>query len=130
MANNDFYTQAAATRANQIEMELAAAKADLLVHRQNSDLESAGASVQQIANLEAEKSNLTALYSAYVQSQRPPQPEQLTDEERLARPWNKMTPDDALQLAKTSKYGKDLDWNNPDVRAGWQEMQRRRSRGE
>jgi hypothetical protein len=77
-----------------IEAEMAAAKADLMAHRANNDVESASASVQQIANLEAERANLNTLYQNYVQSQQPPAPEQLTDEERNARPWHKMTPDD------------------------------------
>jgi hypothetical protein len=128
--SNDFYAQAAISRANMIEAEMAAAKADLMAHRANNDVESASASVQTIANLEAERANLNTLYQQYVQSQQPPAPEQLTDEERNARPWHKMTPDDALQLAKTSKYGRNLDWNNPHVRAGWVESQRRKARGE
>ena len=41
-----------------------------------------------------------------------------------------MTPDDGLQLAKTSKYGKNLDWSDPNVRNGYAEAQRRRYRGE
>jgi hypothetical protein len=127
---DDFYTQAARSRAEAIEMQIAASRADLLVHRNNSDLQAAGETVQQIANLEAERANLTTLYNNYVASQQPPAPEQLTEEERNARPWHKMTPDDGLALARTSKYGRSLDWNDGHVRAGWQEAQRRRSRGE
>jgi hypothetical protein len=127
---NDFYAQAAISRANMIEAEMAAAKADLMAHRANNDVESASASVQQIANLEAERANLNTLYQQYVQSQQPPQPEQLTDEERNARPWHKMTPDDGLALARQSKYGRSLDWNDPNVRSGYAEAQRRRHRGE
>ena len=127
---DDFYTQAARSRAEAIEMQIAASRADLLVHRNNSDLQAAGEAVQTIANLEAERANLTNLYNQYVQSQQAPQPEVLTDEERIARPWNKMTPDDGLQLAKTSKYGKSLDWSDPNVRNGYAEAQRRRYRGE
>jgi hypothetical protein len=127
---DDFYLQAARARAGQLDAELAAAKADLAAHRSNQDHYAASASVQQIANLTSEQRNLHDLCAAYVQSQQPPQREQLTDEERNARPWHKMTPDDALQLAKTSKYGRDLDWNNPSVRAGYVEAQRRKARGE
>jgi hypothetical protein len=46
MANRDFYLDAAATRANMIEAELAAAKADLMAHKANHDVESASGSVQ------------------------------------------------------------------------------------
>ena len=81
MANqNDFYAQAAATRANMIEAELAAAKADLMAHKANHDVESAAQSVQSIANLENEKSNLANLYHAYVQSQNPPPPPEISRE--------------------------------------------------
>ena len=38
---------------------MAAAKADLMAHKANNDVESASASVQTIANLEAERANLT-----------------------------------------------------------------------
>jgi hypothetical protein len=127
---DDFYLSAARERANAIEMALAASKADLLVHRQNGDLQAAGEAVQEIANLTSQQSNLPALCQGYIQSQQPRQSEVLTDEERNARPWTKMTPDDGLALARTSKYGKTLDWNDPNVRSGYAEAQRRRHRGE
>lgn len=126
----DFYLTAAQRRANQIEAELAAAKADLAAYKANSDVKSAGASVQQIANLEAERQNLTSLYQSYVQSQQPAQAAELTKEELQAKPWDRITPDEALSFARTSKYGRDLNWSDPHVRAGWAESQRRRSRGE
>ena len=127
---NDFYEQAAATRANMIEAELAAAKADLAAYRANNDVESAAQAVQQLANLEAERANLNALYQGYVANQTPRQPPQLTPEARQAKPPERMDASDILELARTSKYGKGLDWNDPHMRAGWQEAQRRRSRGE
>jgi hypothetical protein len=126
----DFYVEAAAQRANMIEAELASAKADLAAYKANNDVESAGSTVQQIANLTAEQQNLSNLYSAYVQSQQPPAPIPQTAEELRVKSWDKMTYDDALQLAKTSKYGRDLNWNDPNVIAGYREAQRRRSRGE
>jgi hypothetical protein len=49
---------------------MAVAKADLMAHKANNDVESASASVQTIANLEAERANLTTLYQNYVASQR------------------------------------------------------------
>jgi hypothetical protein len=127
---SDFYQDSAARRLQQIEAERAAALADLSAHRLNSDYDSAGQVIQQIANLDSERSNLTALYQQYVASNTPPAPEQLSDEERLAKPLGRMTPDDGLALARTSKYGKDLDWNNRDVVAGWHEARARRGRGE
>jgi hypothetical protein len=128
--SNDFYSDAAAQRLRMLDAERAAHLADLAAHRANGDTESAATVVQALANAEAERGNLLNLYNAYVQSQQPPQPEQLTDAERFSRPWDKMTPDDGLALAKTSKYGRDLNWNDPNVRAGYAETQKRRARGE
>lgn len=127
--SDDFYSQAASHRLTQIEAERAAALADLAAHRANSDYDSAAASVQALANLDAERQNLVSLHQQYVASQQPAQQPELSEEERNARPWHRMTPQDALDLAKTSKYGKDLDWNDPNVRAGWTEAQARRARG-
>jgi hypothetical protein len=127
---SDFYQDSAHRRLQQIEAERAAAMADLAAHRLNSDYDSAGQVIQQVANLDSERANLTALYQRYVTENTPAAPEQLTDEERNARPWHKMTADDGLQLAKTSKYGRNLDWSDPNIRSGYAEAQRRRSRGE
>jgi hypothetical protein len=41
-----------------------------------------------------------------------------------------MTWQDGLDLAKTSKYGKDLSFDDPNVRAGYAEVMARRARGE
>ncbi len=130
MAQNDFYIDAAITRANTIEAELAAARADLAAHRANGDTDSAGVSIQQIANLESERANLNNLYAAYVQSQQPPQPEQLTDEERMAKPWSRMDWSDVVEMTRGSKWAKDIKADDPNMIAGWREAQRRRARGE
>lgn len=124
---DDFYSGSARRRLEMIEAERAAATADLAAFKANADYDSAGQAIQQLANLDAERANLTNLYQRYVASQTPPAQPELSPEEKAARPWHHMTPQDALDLAKTSKYGKDLDFNNPDVRAGWNEVQRRRA---
>lgn len=128
--SQDFYLSAAQQRAAELEMELSAAKTDLLTYRHNQDLQAAGEAVQRIADLTTQQSNLQALCQGYIQSQQPRQPEVLTDEERAAKPWHKMDYSDALALAQTSKYGKSLDWNDPNMRAGYVEAQRRRRRRE
>ena len=46
--SRDFYFDAAAQRANQIETELAAAKADLMAHKANSDVDSASQTVRRL----------------------------------------------------------------------------------
>jgi hypothetical protein len=132
MSQNDFYLSAAQQRATEIQMELSAARADLDAHRYNQDLSAAGEAVQRIANLTAEQQNLKSLCDNYVASMTPREPEALTDSERFARPWTKMSPQDGLDLAKTSRYvgEKGLSWDDPNVRSGYAEAQRRRSRGE
>lgn len=100
-------------------------------HARNADYDSAGSVIQQIANLDAEKANLTALYQNYVASNTPAPPEVLTSEELQNRPWWKLSAEQALQIAtEGSKYGKNLTYADPNVQAGWREAQRRRSSGE
>jgi hypothetical protein len=127
---DDFYSFAANQRLAQIEAQRAQSLADLANAKANSDYESAAASVQQIANLEAEKTNVANLHRSYVASQTPPTPPELSAEERAAKPLHRMDFNDGLELARTSKYGKPLDWNDPHVRAGYAEAMARRARGE
>jgi hypothetical protein len=127
---DDFYTVSARQRLERIEAERAATQADLAAYKANADYESAGQAIQQLANFAAEQENLTHLYNRYVESQRPAPREHLSQEEINARPWNKMTPQDALELARGSRYGKNLTFDDPHVRAGFYEAQRRRNRGE
>jgi aminopeptidase N len=130
MANEDFYVSASQARAAQLEAEKAAALADLSAHKANGDVESAAEAVQRIADIDAARQNLETLYRNYARSQQAPQQAEVSDEERAARPWERMTPDDGLALARTSKYGRDLNWSDPHVAAAWREVQRRKARGE
>jgi hypothetical protein len=127
---SDFYSDSAKRRLEQIEAERAVALADLAAYRANSDYDSAGSAIQQVANLDAERANLAQLYNNYVASQQPPAPPQLTPEERAARPITKMDWSDTVELARTSRYGKDLKPNDPNLIAGWNEARRRSARGE
>ena len=127
---DDFYVSARAARFRPDRGRAESrAFADLADAKASADYETAGYAVQTLANLDAEARNLANLHEQYVRSQIRPPPE-ISAEEKAAKPWNRMTPDDALELARQSKYGKDLDWNDPHVRAGYQEAQRRRARGE
>jgi hypothetical protein len=126
----DFYSDAASQRLAQIEAQRAQSLADLANAKANADYESAASSVQQIANLETEKANVVALHQQYIQSQQSPVQQELSAEEKAARPLSRMTWQDGLDLAKTSKYGKTLSWDDPHVRAGYAEAQARRRRGE
>jgi hypothetical protein len=100
---DDFYLSAARERANAIEMELAACKADLLVHRQNGSLSEAGEAVQRIADLTSQQSNLQTLCQGYVQSQTPHRP-WISDEQRAARTPSEMDQQDLADIMNTSRY--------------------------
>ncbi|MGB8827032.1 MAG: hypothetical protein WCD25_27200 [Pseudolabrys sp.] len=89
-----------------------------------------GRAVAQIANLDAERQNIASLHSRYVESQRVPELVELSAEERHAKPIERMDWQDALDLARTSKYGKDLSHDDPAVAAGYREVLARRARGE
>jgi hypothetical protein len=127
--SQDFYLNAAQQRAAELEMELSAAKTDLLTMRHNQDLQGAGEAVSRIAQLTAEQTNLRSLVEGYVQSQQPRRQPELSDEERAAKPWNRMDYSDVLEMTKQSKYFKNDGWN-ADMQRGFEEVARRRARGE
>jgi hypothetical protein len=130
MSNDDFYTNAARGQLAQLEADKAQALADLATLRAAGDTLTAQDVVQKIANINAQERNLHDLHQQYVLSQQPPSQPQMTQEELEAKPWHKMTVEDALELAKTSRYGRDLSFNDPNVVAGYNEAARRRARGE
>src|SRR5262245_52304152 len=101
----DFYLDAAQQRMTAIEAERASALADLQACRVNDDADGAAVSVQTLADLAAAEQNLRNLVNQYQQSQMPAAP--LSQEEKMARPWEKMTYEDAWDLANTSKHGAD-----------------------
>jgi len=127
---DDFYTASARQRLERIEAERAAAQADLVAHRSNGDYDSAGIAIQQIANLDAEQRNLLDLHQRYAASQQPRQPERLTSEERAVRPVHKMDWSDVVDLARQSRYAKNIKADDPAMVAGWHGANRRRARGE
>jgi hypothetical protein len=114
--SNDFYAQAAIQRANMIEAEMAAAQADLAAARANNDVGSASANVQALANLRAEKANLSQLYNDYVASQQAPHRPYVSEEQRQARTPGEMDAQDLADIMNTSRYsGKSFtsdDYNN------------------
>jgi hypothetical protein len=129
MSKNDFYLDAAAQRANELAAERQAHLADLAAYRANGDTQSAAQVVQALANNQAEQQNLQTLCNDYVAASQPRQPERISDEERAAKPWSRMNYDDVLEMARGSKYAKDLTWN-ADMQAGYNEVRARRARGE
>ena len=88
MASDDFYSFSARQRLQQINANRAQALADLEVAKANSDYESAAGSVQEIANLEAQRQALVNLHDQYIRSQQVPEPPELTPEEKAAKPWD------------------------------------------
>jgi hypothetical protein len=130
MSQRDFYIDAAAKRVQQLDAERAAAQADLVAHKANGDYDSASEAVQRIANIDAEARNVEDLYRRYVTSQQPYTPAPSNEAERMAKSWDKMDGNDVLELTRTSKYAKNIDWNDPYMRAGYSEAMRRRARGE
>ena len=126
----DFYSQAARQRLAMLDAEKAAHLADLAAHRANSDTESAASVVQALANTEAERQNLLSLHNQYVASQQAPARPELTQEQRNAKPWSQMDFSDSLEMAKQSRYAKNLTADDPHFVAGMREATRRRQRGE
>src|SRR5262245_51279719 len=98
--------------------------------RANGDSYSAKAAVQDLADVTAKQQSLINLHQQYIQSQQVPEPAELSAEEKFAKPLERMNWDDALDLARTSKYGRDLDHGDPFVQAGYAAVAARRARGE
>jgi hypothetical protein len=124
----DFYVKAARAQYQALQTARAQALSELETAKQADDKWAAAQAVQQIADLASAEQNLARLVNQYQASQQPA-PAQ-SEEERLAKPLERMNADDGLALARTSRYGKDLNWSDPLVQAGYQEAMRRRSRGE
>jgi hypothetical protein len=91
---------------------------------------SEAAEMQNIANVRAERKNLVNEYNEEMVRQQPRRPEYLTPEERAARPIEKMDWSDTVELARTSRYGRNLKPDDPHMVAGYYEARRRRGRGE
>ena len=127
---SDFYQDSAARRLQQIDAERQAALADLSAHRLNSDYDSAGQVIQQIANLDSERQNLVALHERYVAQNQPPAAREVSPEERAARPISHMDWSDVVEMTRGSKYARNIRPDDPALLAGWNEVRARRSRGE
>jgi hypothetical protein len=128
--NRDFFVDAGTKRAAQLEAERAACQADLQAFRAQGDYEGASEAVQRLANIDAESRNLHNLYERYVASQTPRQPLPENDAEKRAKSWDRMTWADVVDMTRTSKYASQIDGNDPNMIAGYQEAMRRRQRGE
>jgi hypothetical protein len=126
MAADDYYTHLARQQLQRLDASKAQTLADLATAKANSDYDSAGLAVQELADIEAKRSNLVALHDQYVRSQTSAEPPELTQEEKHARPWDRMNYGDVWEMSQNSKYGCD-----PEAfKAGMLEVQRRRAKGE
>jgi hypothetical protein len=126
--SDDFYLESGKARLQEIAVERADALASLERAKLQSDYDTAGQCVQQLANLDSEHNNLVGLYNRYVASQQPPP--QPSPEERKARTWDRMDWQDVVDMTRTSKYARNIRPDDPHMLAGYYEAQRRRSRAE
>jgi hypothetical protein len=126
MASDDFYTYSARHRLAQISAERSQWLANLEQAKASADYDGGAQAEQAIANIDAETRNLHALHNQYVASQQAPERVELTQEEKHAKPWDRMDYGDVWEISNTSKHGVDLD----AFKAGMQEVARRRARGE
>jgi hypothetical protein len=124
--SDDYYTRVAKEQWAQLSAEKAQVLAHLEVAKANADDYSARASVQALADVEAKRANLVSLHQQYKASQEPVQPPELTQEEKHAKPWDRMTYADTWEIANTSKHGVD-----PEAfKAGIAHVAARKARGE
>ncbi len=126
---SDFYTDSARRRLDQLNAEAAALRADIEASRVNQDHDGAGAAIQSLADIEAQRQNLLSLHQQYVASQTPPAQPEVSDAERAARPPERMGWDDVVAMTRQSKYAKDIKPDDPDLLAGYREAMRRRQPG-
>jgi hypothetical protein len=85
---------------------------------------------EEMANIDARAERLVRIHR---QSQPQPQSQQVpqSPEELRVKPAEKMTWQDGLDVAiNGSKYGKGLDFNDPNVQRGYAEVMRKRQAGE
>jgi hypothetical protein len=127
----DFYQESAEARIERLDYQRQLALTSLQEARLMNDLQAGGEAAQEIADVDAAKANLVRLHNSYIQSQQPQYQTPETPEEMRVKAVERMTPNDGLKVSiANSRYGKDLDWNDPNVQAGYAEVQRRRGRGE
>jgi hypothetical protein len=122
--SDDFYTDVARRRLQQIEADEAQAQAQLIAARAHGDTDYGVEQAEALDILAVKKQE------QHVQSQNPAPAPRQTPEQLRAKPAEQMTWQDGLEIARQSKYGKNLDFNDPNVVAGYHEANRRRGRGE
>ena len=130
MRDDEFYAAAAQKRLQQLAVDRMKAQHDLAISLSMGDEEAAAGEIDSIAEIDAKTANLRALAQREMARNQAQTPPPQTAEQLRAKPPEQMTWEDGLEIARNSKYGKDLDFNNPHVVAGYHEATRRRQRGE
>jgi hypothetical protein len=120
----DFYEKSVRKQWRAIEVARQQSLTALAEAKNVGDSFSGAEAIQNLADLDAQARNLQALQQQYYASQAGPPP--LTEEERFHKPLEKMDYNDALALARTSRYGRNLTHDDPAVRSGYAEVARRR----
>jgi hypothetical protein len=106
-------------------------KAEYLRAKNAGDINAKRDAMLQIAQLEGLRQGLASGYQQHVASKTPPPaPRPPSKEERAARPWDRRDAQDALDMYRTSKHLKNTTWNDPHLQEGWNEVVRRKQRGE
>jgi hypothetical protein len=127
---SDFYTESAQTQIDSIDAQMQRALAELAEAKAAGNSYSGADAVQSIADLTVARENILRVHQGYIASQQRPAPIPQTPEEWRVKPADKMTWEDGLEVARNSKYAKNLDFNDPNVQRGYAEVMRRRQRGE
>jgi hypothetical protein len=112
------------------DAEIGRVQGDLNSFVASGDKDSAAVCVTELANLSRQKESLQLLRHQCVASKTLPQAPAKTPEEIAATPIEALNSNELFDVYRGSKYAKDLDWNDPNVRGGWVEAQNRRARGQ
>jgi hypothetical protein len=129
--SDDFAERVARRRLAEIEAGRAGANYQWMSAKAENDEYTAIEAYQRISDFNKEEAQLRRDYDQHVASQQPQAPIPQSPEELRVKPAEKMTWQDGLDVAiNGSKYGKGLDFNDPNVRRGYAEVMRKRQAGE
>jgi hypothetical protein len=117
---SDDYTRAANLQYNNLLAQRQRAQADLAEYKVQGDDNGMANAIQTLSDVDCALSNLSNLYSRYQQSQQPRYAPYENDQEKLAKPVDKMTWGDVYEISRNSKYGVNDEW----FRAGMNEIRR------
>jgi hypothetical protein len=122
--NDDVYTALGNILVSRYGAYEAQAKANLAAAVASGDEEAALENIEYINEINRRVQGLQNLHQRHIASQQPPPPE--SPEEKAAKPLERMTLQDAWDMAATSKHGVDP----AGFQRGVAEVMARRQRGE